>query len=55
MNAVDTNILVYGLDDSEPTKKEKAQDLIARLVQPPVETVLPWQVAAELLRCLPFV
>jgi hypothetical protein len=40
MNAVDTNILIYGLDDSEPAKQAKAQGLVARLVQPPVETVL---------------
>ena len=52
MNAVDTNILVYGLDDSEPAKQAKAQGLIAQLVQPPVETVLLWQVAGELLSCL---
>jgi predicted nucleic acid-binding protein len=52
MNAVDTNVLVYGLDDSEPAKQAKAQGLIARLIQPPVETVLPWQVAGELLSCL---
>ena len=45
MNAVDTNVFIYGLDDSEPAKQTKAQGLVARLVQPPVETVLLWQVA----------
>jgi predicted nucleic acid-binding protein len=52
MNAVDSNVLVYGLDDAESAKQAKAQGLIARLVQPPVETILPWQVAGELLSCL---
>ena len=52
MNAVDTNVLVYVLDDAEPTKQAKARELIDRLVQPPVETLLPWQVAGELLSCL---
>lgn len=52
MNAVDTNIFIYGLDDREPAKQPKAQGLIARLVKPPVETVLLWQVAGELLSCL---
>jgi predicted nucleic acid-binding protein len=52
MNAVDTNVYVYGLDDSEPAKQAKAHDLLARLVRPPVETVLPRQVAGELLSCL---
>jgi len=52
MNAVDTNVLIYGLDDNEPAKQAKAQALLARLVQSPVDTVLPWQVAGELLSCL---
>jgi predicted nucleic acid-binding protein len=52
MNAVDTNVFVYALDDSEPTKQAKARALIDRLVQPPVATLLPWQVAGELLSCL---
>jgi predicted nucleic acid-binding protein len=52
MNAVDTNVFVYGLDATESAKQAKAQALLARLVRPPVETVLPWQVAGELLSCL---
>jgi predicted nucleic acid-binding protein len=52
MNAVDTNVLVYSLDDSEPAKQAKAQQLIATLVQPPADSVLLWQVAGELLSCL---
>ena len=52
MNAVDTNVFVYALDDSEPAKQAKARELLDRLVQPPIDTVLPWQVAGELLNCL---
>jgi predicted nucleic acid-binding protein len=52
MNAVDTNVFIYGLDDSEPAKQAKAQSLIAQLVQSSVETVLLWQVAGELLSYL---
>src|SRR5262249_45178005 len=52
MNAVDTNVLVYALDDNEPVKQAKARELLDRLVQPPIETLLPWQVTGELLHCL---
>jgi predicted nucleic acid-binding protein len=52
MNAVDTNVFVYALDDNEPVKQAKARDLIDRLVQPPLDTLLLWQVAGELLSCL---
>jgi predicted nucleic acid-binding protein len=52
MNAVDTNVLIYTLDDAEPAKQAKAQELVGGLVQPPIETILPWQVAGELLSCL---
>lgn len=52
MNAVDTNVFVYALDDSEPVKQAKAQQLLGRLVQQPAETLLLWQVAGELLNCL---
>src|SRR5688500_9572271 len=52
MNAVDTNVLVYALDASEPAKQAKAQNLLARLISSPEDTVLLWQVANELLNCL---
>jgi predicted nucleic acid-binding protein len=52
MNAVDTNIFVYSLDVADPAKQTKARELLDRLVQPPIETLLPWQVAGELLSCL---
>jgi predicted nucleic acid-binding protein len=49
MNAVDTNVFVYALDADEPIKQAKAHDLFQRLTQADDSTVLPWQVAAELL------
>ena len=52
MNAVDTNVFVYFFDDEEPAKQAKATELLDRLVQPPSETVLLWQVAGESLSCL---
>ena len=52
MNAVDTNVFAYVFDAGEPVKQAKAQELIDRLVLPPIDTVLLWQVAGELLSCL---
>jgi predicted nucleic acid-binding protein len=52
MNAVDSNVFVYALDDDEPAKQIKARDLIDQLVQPPLDTALLWQVAGETLSCL---
>jgi predicted nucleic acid-binding protein len=52
MNAVDTNVFVYMMDDDDPTKQAKARELIDRLLQPPIVTVLLWQVAGELLSWL---
>ncbi len=52
MNAVDTNVLVYSVDQIEAVKRTKAVALLARLSTPPVDTVLPWQVAGEYLNCL---
>lgn len=52
MNAVDTNVFVYFVDQDEPLKRAKAVQLLDRLVKEDVETVLLWQVAAELLSCL---
>jgi predicted nucleic acid-binding protein len=49
MNAVDTNVLVYTLDADEPAKQAKARQLLDRLVQGAEVTILPWQVAGELL------
>jgi predicted nucleic acid-binding protein len=47
MNAVDTNILLYSVDDSEPAKQAKAQGLLHRLVVQSEPTIMLWQVLAE--------
>jgi predicted nucleic acid-binding protein len=52
MNAVDTNVFVYGFDVDEPLKRAKAVALLRQLQQDQSETVLLWQVAGELLNCL---
>jgi predicted nucleic acid-binding protein len=49
MNAIDTNVFVYVLDLDEPVKQAKAQELFERLSLASGSTVLPWQVAGELL------
>ena len=49
MNAVDTNVFVYALDDDEPIKQAKAWQLLQSLAQAGGSTVLLWQVAGELL------
>jgi predicted nucleic acid-binding protein len=52
MIAVDTNVLVYSVDRSDPQKRTKARDLLRRLRLGPTPTVLLWQVAGEFLRWL---
>ncbi|HUE71486.1 MAG TPA: PIN domain-containing protein [Pirellulaceae bacterium] len=52
MNAVDTNVLVYQMDQSEAVKSPKAVALLRMLAATPVETILLWQVAAEFLQQL---
>ena len=49
MNAIDTNVLVYSIDHDEPAKQAQAINLLERLAQPFVETLLLWQVACEYL------
>jgi predicted nucleic acid-binding protein len=51
MNAVDTNVFIYVLDDTETAKQAKAQQVIGELVLLPGQTVMLWQVAGE-LSCL---
>ena len=51
MNAVDTNVLVYAIDSSEPTKQAQAIDLLNELI-PSSTSLLLWQVAGEYLSCL---
>jgi predicted nucleic acid-binding protein len=47
MNAVDTNILLYAVDDAEPGKQAKAQLLLRQLVASNEAAVRLWQVLAE--------
>ncbi len=49
MNAVDTNVLIYRLDRSDPVKQAKARDLLRQLAENTEPTVLPWQVLGELV------
>lgn len=51
MNAIDTNIVVYAFDDSEPVKRPQARKFI-RLRVSSADSVLLWQVAGEFLACL---
>jgi predicted nucleic acid-binding protein len=51
MNAIDTNVLVYRLDRSEPHKQAIARKLIRKLAAQG-DTILPWQTAGEFLRQL---
>lgn len=43
MTALDTNVLIYACDTSDPKKQERALSLIASAR----DGVLPWQVACE--------
>lgn len=52
MNAIDTNIYLYAIDDAEPVKQRKAIDLLDRLEPRRSPVVLPWQVAVEYLNGL---
>ena len=47
MNAVDTNVLLYSVDDDEPIKQGQARMLIRQLVAGSDARVLLWQVLAE--------
>lgn len=52
MIAVDTNVLVYRLDWSEPVKQAKANALLQQLAAGPTQASLLWQVLAETVRQL---
>lgn len=45
MTVLDTNVLIYACDKSEPERQQKALDLIGGLT----DGVLPWQVACEFI------
>ena len=48
MNAVDTNVFLYSIDRSNPTKQLKAQQLFQQLRSAVQPTFLLWQVLGEL-------
>ena len=48
MNAVDTNVFLYSIDRNEPAKQLKAQQLLHQLRSATQQTILLWQVLAEL-------
>src|SRR3990172_5207467 len=52
MNAIDTNILVYAVDVTEPEKSQRSLELIRRLAADSMPLIIPWQVAVEFLACL---
>jgi len=52
MNAIDTNILVYAVDTSEPQKQAQAIQLLDDLSKRSEPLVLLWQVAVEFIACL---
>lgn len=47
MIAVDTNLLLYSLDASEPAKRVIAQELLRELRSSAQRTILSWQVLCE--------
>jgi predicted nucleic acid-binding protein len=50
MIAVDTNILIYTIDRSDPVKWVCARELLALLHSKHEPTIMPWQVLGELVR-----
>jgi predicted nucleic acid-binding protein len=52
MNAVDTNVLLYSIDHSEPAKQLVAQQLLHQLRSTTEPTLLLWQVLGELAQQL---
>ena len=52
MIAVDTNVLIYAVDATEPVKSKRAEKLLQDLCAAGESIVVPWQVAAEFLACL---
>src|SRR5688572_19505037 len=47
MNAIDTNVLLYFVDQDEPAKQSKSDALLTRLSNAGTPAVLLWQVAVE--------
>jgi len=49
MNAIDTNVFVYAFDATEPAKQSKAGEFFRSVFTSTESTLIPWQVAVELL------
>jgi predicted nucleic acid-binding protein len=49
MNAIDTNVFVYAFDATEPAKQSTAREFFRRVMTSTESTLVPWQVAVELL------
>ncbi len=52
MNAIDTNVFAYALDATEPDKQARARAFFEGLFASAEATIVPRQVAVELLACL---
>lgn len=52
MNAIDTNVLVYHVDEAAGAKQNQARQLADWLLEATEETILLWQVAVEFLNCM---
>jgi len=52
MNGIDTNVLVYAVDGSDPAKQSQAIGLLEKLSGQETPLIIPWQVAVEFLACL---
>ena len=52
MHAVDTNVFLYSVDQHEPAKQLKAQQLLSQLRTSSEPSVLLWQVLGELAQQL---
>ena len=49
MIAIDTNVFVYAFDSTKPDKQVRAREFFQRMFASAEATVIPWQVAVELL------
>ena len=49
MIAIDTNVFVYAFDATEPEKQSKARQFFQDVFASAAATIIPWQVAVELL------
>lgn len=49
MNAIDTNLFVYAFDATDPIKQVQAREFFQGVFTSAETTIIPWQVAVELL------